>query len=120
LVTSLLLAVRRQHGDDQRGGDAERVEPDLGAEPEEHSTGRAREADEGEGVAGEGLAAKDHVPTDESGDDRGDRAGSEGVDHERELEELAQIGRQVPRQLRVDAGGGQRPDHAHQCTCRSV
>src|SRR5205814_7561976 len=50
----------RGGADDEGPTHAEGEEPELGREPDEDGASGARKADEGEGVAGEGLTAKDH------------------------------------------------------------
>src|SRR5205807_722657 len=64
LLAVALAPLGPQPGDEQGGPDAEPEEAPRSADAEPHGARGAREADEGEGVAGERLAAQDHEPAD--------------------------------------------------------
>ena len=81
-----LRGYRRDHS---AAADAEGEEAELCRYAEERRPGRAGEADERKRVAGEGLTAQHHEPSDGAGEHHDDRPGAEGVDHELELEEIA-------------------------------
>ena len=81
--------------------DAEAEVAPRRADADQHRGGRSGERDDRQGVAGEGLASQHHEPTDDRGDDCDDGAGSEGVDHEVELEEPMDIADEIPRETGV-------------------
>ena len=70
--------------------------PRPALDPSQTAPAAPGKADDDEGVAGEGLPAQHHEPTDDPGDDRDDRAGPERVDHEVELEQLPDVVDEVP------------------------
>ena len=107
-------AAARQDGDRDRAHDAEREEPELCAHADEHCARRAREPDDRKRVAGEALPPRHHEPTDETCRDGHDRGGPKRIDHERELEELANVLHDIPRELRVFREGD------HVCWWRSA
>ncbi len=89
LLTEPSTPLCRHRGDHQRAADAKGEEAELRRQPDEHGAGRARKADERKRVARERLAAQHHEPPHGARKERDHGAGAERVDHELELEEIA-------------------------------
>src|SRR5207244_1356879 len=86
----------RDGGDDRSPRAAERKEPPGGAHPDQGGARSPGEARNRQRVTGEALRPQHHEPAEEPGRHGHDRARPEGVDHEVERKELADVLDEVP------------------------